>query len=261
MLVYMPLDLRCRMLAKIAATLADNGYLFLASSEMPLASQIDLKLVEYNGLFFFQKKSIRDKQQSALIQKRRHAIMARRFCHGDADRAFSEDNPRREHFNIDRVWIYANQKLDNELFTVKNDINYDIALNFLEIVALINSDQSDRARKRLKRNTSTLMPNAISFYLSGYMEMASHHQAQAIHHFSQALNHDAAFWPARFYLGVLLQNTSPRRARSEFERCQQGIEAYIQSNSYKYRFLLEGFNAKYFLDMCRKWLKKLTQKA
>ncbi|MCP4104495.1 MAG: hypothetical protein GY749_03005 [Desulfobacteraceae bacterium] len=250
-LVYMPFNLRRKILDKIVPTMADDGYLFLSSSEMPLVSHANLKLMEYNGVYFFQKKDIKQRYLGAELLDEikfieNHGVLPEK---------------REKHLiNVEEVLVFANQKLDNKLFSVKNNINYSLSLLFLEIVFLINSDKLSIAREQLKIINDVVMPNEISFYLSGYLEMAEQNDEKAVRQFLRALNCNDSFWPARFYLGTLIQKSSPGKARQEFEMCRKSIAYYIENNSYAYRFLLEGFNAKYFLGMCRKWLKKFAHR-
>ncbi|MCP4345615.1 MAG: hypothetical protein GY795_08815 [Desulfobacterales bacterium] len=255
-LVYMPFDIRRKILDKIVATMADHGYLFLSSSEMPLISQANLKLMEHNGVYFFQKKNIQDKQ-SLLGPELPDKI---KFTENHGVEFFPPEKREKHLVNVEEVLIFANQKLDNKLFSVKNNTDYSLSLRFLEIVFLINSDKLSKARDQLKIINNVVMPNEISFYLSGYLEMAEQNEEKAVRQFSRALNCNDSFWPARFYLGTLIQKSSPGKARQEFEMCRKSIAYYIENNSYAYRFLLEGFNAKYFLGMCRKWLKKLAHR-
>ncbi len=254
-LVYMPPDIRRKILDKIVATMADNGYLFLSSSEMPLISHTNLKLTEHNGVYYFQKKNIQDKKQSLFSQKLPNEI---KDIENPGVEACHRRKREKHHINVKEVFVFTNQILNNRLFYVKNNITYSLSLQFLEVVFLINSNKFFEARELLKITDSVVQLNEISFYLSGYLEMVEQNEEKAVRQFSRALSCNDSFWPARFYLGTLFQKSSPRKARQEFEMCQKNIASYIENNSYMYRFLLEGFNAKYFLDMCRKWLKKLA---
>ncbi len=259
-LVYMPLDIRRKILDKIVATMADDGYLFLSSSEMPLVSHSSLKLMEHNGVYFFQKKSIQDKKQSLFDQKPPAEIKGKDFIENSGVKVCPGSKKEKHLINIEKILVFANQKLDNELFSAEDDINYALALQFLEVVFLINSNQFSEARELLQTANAFAVPNEISFYLSGYLDMVEQNDEKAVSRFSKALKCNDSFWPARFYLGKLFQKTSPQTACREFEICRKSIASYIENNSYNYRFLLEGFNAKYFLDICRKWLKKLACK-
>jgi hypothetical protein len=83
---------------------------------------------------------------------------------------------------------------------------------------------------------------------------------QAIIQFEKALTFNRSFWLARFYLAKLLLTLDPEKARNEIRRCLEDILNYLEREDDTYRFLMEGFHAKYFSMICRKWLVKLTDK-
>lgn len=104
-----------------------------------------------------------------------------------------------------------------------------------------------------------ILSNEISLYFSGYLDMAEQNEEKAVHQFFKSLVCNHSFWPARFYLGMLLQKFSSRKARREFELCRKNIDSYLKKDSCNYQFLLEGFNVKYFLDICEKYINRLDQ--
>ncbi|ETR71386.1 MAG: Chemotaxis protein methyltransferase [Candidatus Magnetoglobus multicellularis str. Araruama] len=63
MLVYIPLDIRNRILDRLIKNIIDGGYLFLSSSETPLISHPNLKLIEQSGIYFFQKSGLKIKKR------------------------------------------------------------------------------------------------------------------------------------------------------------------------------------------------------
>ncbi len=130
-LVYMPLDIRRKFLNKIVATMADDGYLFLSSTEMPLVSQTNLKLAEHNGVYFFQKKSIQDKKQSLFGQKSSNETKRKKFIENQAVGVCPGIIREKQRINVEEVLVFANQKLNNRLFSIKNNRNYSLALQFL----------------------------------------------------------------------------------------------------------------------------------
>ncbi|MDM8523235.1 CheR family methyltransferase [Desulfococcaceae bacterium HSG8] len=258
MLIYIPIKTRQKILDKIVRKMANGGYLFLSSSETPLVSHQDLKLADHQGVYFFQKKNIRDKKQGCLSdQKLFKEIGGKRFTKKTVTEVFPGEKKEKYFVNVEEITFFVNQKLNNRLFFAEDNINYSLAIQFIEIVFLINSNKFSKAREQLEAVGNITVPNEISFYLSGYLDMAEQNEEKAVRQFSKALNCNVSFWPARFYLGMLFQKSYPRKARIEFEMCQRSISSYLEKDSYSYQFLLEGFNAKYFFDICRKWVKKL----
>ena len=59
------------------------------------------------------------------------------------------------------------------------------------------------------------------------------------------------------HLPLEILESSPRKAKIEFELCQRSIISCLEKDNASYQFLLEGFHAHYFLDICKKWLKKI----
>jgi chemotaxis protein methyltransferase CheR len=260
MLVYMPLDIRERILDKMVKVLAEDGYLFLASTETPLMYHPTLQLKEYHGVYFFQKKNFQDTQRGfSFNQELSKAIKEK--PKPSIKKSLIQNTPKKNiekySANVEEVLHFANQKLNNRLFSVENNINYSLSLQFLEVVFFINANKSSEARNVLDSIQQMMTPNEISLYLLGYLEMVEQHEKKAISQFMNALQRNNSFWLARFYLGMLLQKTSPQKALREFTICQENIASYLQNNRYDYQFLLEGFNAKYFLNMCRKLINKL----
>jgi len=255
-LIYIPIKTRQIILDKIVKKMTPGGYLFLSSSESPMISHQNLELLEHQGVYYFEKKNIDDKKYAA-DQKLVQEACEKTFEKTLPVKSESSELPKNEKDVVDtgEIIFFVNQKLNNEHCLVKNNINYSLAIQFIEIVFLINSNQFTQASELLKSVISITEADEISFYLSGYMYMAEN-KSKAIRQFSEALKCNVSFWPARFYLGMLLQDSSPRKARIEFERCHKNIISYLEKENDHYQFLLEGFHANYFLDICSKFLKK-----
>ena len=257
-LIYIPIETRHKILDKIVRKMRVGGYLLLSSSETPLVSHQELKLVEKQGVYFFQKKQVYDKKygympnQNLIIESSKKNFSEKLSTH-----SVPMNKKNNEGVNIEEVIFFVNQKMNNSLSDVKDNINYSLAKQFREIVSLISSNQFSKARELLKSVINITVEDEISYYLSGYMYMAEQNEEKAIHQFSRSLKCNASFWISRFYMGMLLQKILPRKARIEFELCQRSIISYIEKDSYSYEFLLEGFNVKYFLEICRKWNNKL----
>ena len=259
MLVYMPLGTRQTILNKLVQVMAEEGYLFLASSETPLLSHPHLKLCEHGGVYFFQKKNLRDKQQGIVFEPR----LLKEFQTPDPAPRVQTPQPQpaaSQAFNFQEILYCANQKLNNHLFTIKHNRNYTVALQLLQVVYDINAHRLSEARAVLAELKALAPPNEISLYLDGYIAMVAQQHDRAIAQFHKAVAQNPLFWPAQFYLGVLLHSHArkPQHARKAFAQCQQRISAYLGQNRYDYQFLLEGFNARYFLRMCQKWEERLS---
>jgi chemotaxis protein methyltransferase CheR len=253
-LIYIPIKTRQIIINKIVRKMKPGGYLLLSSSETPLVFHQDLHLVEHQGGYFFQKKNINTEKHIKLSDQ----ILVKEINENKKFvTTFKEKD--KEIVHIEKIIFFMNQKLKNSLFDAKDNINYCIAIQFIEIVLLIKSKKFSRARELLKSVISITVADEISFYLSGYMDMAEQNEASAIYKFSKSLTCNASFWPSRFYSGMLYLKFSPRKAKIAFELCQRSIISYLEQDSYSYQFLLEGFHERYFLDICMKWVQKLRE--
>lgn len=251
-LVYMALETRHKIIDKISAKIATGGHLFLGTTEIPLVSHRDLKLLEVNGIYYFKKKTIRDKKMGHSGDKKLESEVAPKpIC--------PEKSPLENEMDLREIMAFANKKMNNRKFTVDDDVNYDMALKFLDIVFKINSDSLSDAEHELNEIMCLLGPNEISVYLLGFIRMVEEKNDPAAKLFSDALELNKDFWPSRFYLGMLLIKSSQQKALGEFEACLASIDAYLAENSFAYHFLLEGFNAKYFRSICEKWVGKLRR--
>jgi hypothetical protein len=233
-------------------TLQEGGYLFLASSEMPLISHAHLVLQEYEGVYFFHKKTLQEKRQGLIFDQ--HVLHDITTPISTTPSKTPGPRPRKNKSSVDpeEILLLANQKLNNHLFSAPKNPNYAIALTCLHLVVLVNEKNLEEARKVVAQLFQESGRNEVSCYLAGYVDMIGEHPKSAIKLFRQALHHNSSFWPARFYLTMLLRQSRSRNASQEFVTCCEDISAYIRQNKRDYQCLLEGFNAKYFLNMCQK---------
>ncbi len=256
-LIYMPMEVRQAIMDRVAATLKPGGHLFLAAAEMPLISHPEFSLAEYEGVYVFRKKSPGERGPRAVPDPESLGSMRRRRPEPGPD-APGPAPAEKHRIEVREILDFAARALDNPLFTVEGNINFSLALQFVQVVGLINADRRYEARDLLALIDPVVPANEISLYLSGYLEMAAGNDGRARHLFTRTLSMDRRFWPARFHLAMLQRNVSPRKALETFTACERDIAAYIREDGGAFRLLLEGFNARYFLEICRKWIAKLT---
>ena len=259
MLIYMTMPIRRKILDNIVPTLKEGGYLFLASSEMPLISHANLMLQEYDSVYFFHKKTLQEKQRGLTFD--RDVLQdIQQPTHSPSSTDSQSPRHRKAEVNLEDMLFCANQKLNNRLFTAVKNPNYAFALSFLRLVVVINEKKLSEAHNVLNDLMKEIGLNEITCYFSGYLKMIEEQHQEAVQFFRQALIHNQQFWPARFYLAMLLRRTNPSAASQEFTTCRANIDAYIQQDRRDYQCLLEGFNAKYFLNICQKLAATLPQK-
>lgn len=261
-LIYMPLSIRRSILGKIVSVLAPGGHLFLASSEMPLVSHPELALTEVDGVYFFRKKTTDEKQRGVTPSRQLMAEIEKRRT---AERTVAAAMPGapREPYDVDfgRILALAGQKLNNSLFSMDGDIHYALALQLIQVVYLINTGALSEARDLLEMVDGVMPENALGFYLHGFIDLVDSRPAAARRRFEATLDRDSGFWPARFRLARLQAESDPAGALESFQRCIRDIEAYLAADRYDYALILEGFNARYFLQMCRHFIDCLGEPA
>lgn len=250
-LIYLSQDVRSNIIDMIVSRLAEEGYLFLSATEMPLISHQDLCLLEREGVYYFQKISFQEKQQGFVV----NSVLGNVINEKPLIR--SREERKKVFLDILKIEEYANKKIHNRLFSIENDINYDIAMQYLRAVYMINLNKVELAKKLLSELEEYARENEFYHYFKGYIEMMEEQPDKAVACFEKALEYQVAFWPAKYYIGMQLRGSEPMKARRYLKMCKQNIISYLEGNSFKYQFLLDGFNARYFLDITEKWLSKL----
>jgi len=180
MLVYMPLDIRQTILNYLVKTIPEGGYLFLSSSETPLISHPNLKLSEYSGIFFFQKKNIEEKKKGFSInhktliselnktkqkhkQKNKNKPQLIQNKETEVRRNIETKNRQiKKTVNINEILRFANQKINNQTFVEVDNDDYEIALEFIDIVVSINNHHCKEAQKRLERVQKEIRTNELT---------------------------------------------------------------------------------------------------
>ncbi len=268
-LMYMPMETRLAVVARVASKLAHNGYLFFSSSEIPHLSHPDLSLEESSGVYYFRKKSLDEKRQGSTVSELTVQSLAQKTTkavEGFATQGQSSSQSRGSQSlkaSAARIALFATQRLNNPLFEEPELPEYQAAVEYLRIV--YDLQKGTDATALLSAAETRWGVNALSRYLAGISAQAGlvqdgsaqRRMAQAGAAFREALSLEPLFWPARLKVALGLRMNDPSGARGEFKRCASDIEAYLAAGRYEYQFILEGFNAKYFLDLCNGWSRKL----
>ncbi len=245
-LIYMKPDMKAKILHSITGKIADGGYLFLSSTEIPHLSHRDLVLREYDGVYFFQKRlaplPAATVAAPAASPSRAGESAAPVFPDkGEVLRCaalLSEGNTPDE--SGDPVSILTAELILYTLYFI-NALKFDPARQLLSVIGKYFS-------------------NEITDYLAGFLEMLAGRSERARLHFLDALRRNNKFWPARFYLAVILRNAGDESAAAEFAACRNDIEAGNAPGSPRYRFLLEQFSEQYFAELCTHWIEMLKKK-
>ena len=173
---------------------------------------------------------------------------------GDAD---IETENITDKLDYDQILEYATDKLNNRIFTLVNNPNYEMAVKLIRIIYRINNNEIEQAVLQLDKFELTAGENPLTLYLRGYTLFLQDKKDQASVSFNKTLKIDKSFWPAEFYLALILIEKKSDKAKESLSKCMRAIKEYISLDTYKYQIFLEGFNGKYFLRICEQWLKKI----
>jgi chemotaxis protein methyltransferase CheR len=256
MLIYIKFEGRLAIVDRITRHMAEGGYLFLSSAEVPLLAHPDLVLENHCGCYFFRKKTFREKQDGT---RPRPVVLTHQQSTPliPADRSRTGENRRP---SVPDILRHVHQRLNNPLYIAPDDALQSAVVAYLEAVYLLNAAAPVKAQTAIDGLIKDWGANEITDYLQGLVALRLGNPAEAGRWFETALYKDPGFWPAVFQEGLLLVGTQPKRALKAFTACLRGIEAYIARDAFTYQFLLEGFNARYFGGICQGWIAKLQSK-
>ncbi len=235
----------------IVELLKDDGFLFLSSSEVPFVSNPLLELREVRGSYFFRKKNSMRGEVFKIIT----APLIDEIKNHEGRAEIKKSSAKIPDPNL--ILDYACQKLNNKLFSLPGNNEYELALILIEIIYFLNNNEFLRAGNLLEQFREAAGENEVFCYISGYMSMMKNNDNEAIAMFDRSLVENPSFWPARFYRARLYLENNNKTACRDFEKCLIHIEQYINRGSHCYQILLDGFNGKYFFSMCEKWIHKI----
>lgn len=270
-IIYFEIDQRPAIMDGIVELLSDDGYLFLSSTEMPLISHPQLELVPFEFCFLFRKKNAAKKGEGQVVtaplfntiiegqEQNSGSFLA--VSPGSKQVSYNRRTPeRRNTYNPEQILTFAGQKLNNQLFELPHNADYQASLLIVEIIYFFNSHKPEQARKLLDRYREDTGENELYSYLTGFLAMIGENFPEAVNAFDRCLLENPVFWPARYYRAkAQLEIGKDKSALRDFTLCKGHITKYIENSLYHYQILLDGFNGKYFFSMCSKWITKLEE--
>jgi chemotaxis protein methyltransferase CheR len=258
-LIYIETGLRERIVAAMLAKLRPRGILFLSSAEIPLFNHPDMALREIDGAFFFQKLAPGEQLAS------RTAGAAAQPAPGfrPVVRPAGSRGPLPPSSPLPATGAPGLLALTARLGHGGGQPEEDgprgqAARLYLEAAAGINDGGTDRARDCLAKAGSLVGEQDIGWYLEACSRMRDGTTNLAVDGFGRCLELNPLFWPARYHRGILAASRDPDHARREFLKTEKDIQTCLDRDQTDFDFLLEGFNSRYFLGICRKWLQKLS---
>lgn len=242
-LIYMKNELKQNVLKNVLKKIVPGGFLFLSSAEIPSICSSGLKIIENNGIYYFQKLEKVDKTYNS-----------------PPDYTGPKVLPDDGLLELDKVLELCGQFVE---FGVIGDsgaecVRYqEISSLILEIIFLINKNQLLKARESLEKLEKSFSSNYLTLYLYGLIEMHSMDMRRAANNFEKSISMNNCFWPAHFYLASISNRINPGKAFVEYNICMDLLKQNSKSLKRHYNFLIENFDEMYFYEMCEKWINKL----
>ena len=257
-LIYMKPDVKARVVNRLAGKLAPGGALFLASSEMPLIMNRELSLREADGVYYFTRAPRRETAAAVSAQE----TAAGGFEQPVMPREYDLPHLTATRPALDEKEIFRAAALIDENRSRESDDRDPV--RFMARLLLYALHFINRARLSSARELIAVIEEyyrgAATWHLRGLVELVSGNAAGALKCFRKALDLDARFWPARFYLASVMKGSDMKRSLGEFGKCREDIAAAPAQGAVSYRFLLEGFSEKYFLEICDNMIRTLGKK-
>jgi chemotaxis protein methyltransferase CheR len=259
-LIYMKPDIKARVVDRLAKKLAPGGFLFLAAPEMPLIMNRELALREADGVYYFTRTPRGRAVAPAGDMNMTSAQPAPAPRMEPREAALPRPRAQRRSFDGNEI-LRAAALLDED---PRRDPGGRDPVSFMALLLLYALYFINRARPSAARAIIAIieeyLESAATWHLRGLVELIDGSAAGAANCFRKALGLDADFWPARFYLASVTKESDMRSSLGEFGKCREDIASAPSRGAVSYRFLLEGFSEKYFLEICEHMIRTLGKK-
>lgn len=267
--IYMPIENRNKVVQKISEKIAGNGILFLSAGEIPLIWHPCLQVEERESIYFLRKRPLGECASGGeprfceVSKEEPVAVKDSEAAEQLSSSPFVEKkkNPRgKQHKNINNDELYnrINYHLSAPHGSKNDTPENKLAETFIHLIDLINVGSIQDAERVLAELESELPNNEVVLYYYGIIEKMKGCPEKSARYFRKALDCFQRFWPARYELAMRMKEKSPLKATKQFGLCKKHIRLYFDKGDYSYHFLLDGFNALYFLQICEFWEKRLT---
>lgn len=294
-MIYIEQELRETIFGLIAGKLRIGGCIFISATEIPLFTHPDLELREHGGVYYYEKtlcraKGIGKKTPESLSTRRSaerslpltrsvpdhpaSTAPAPRVASQPAPHAASRAAPRAAPHSIsanrDRPKpepaeaTQAEQAIKvAEPAEATKEISPGPTESFSEnaraIYSLLNENDADKASALIDSlRPETSDERALREFLLGYSSLRAGDTRSAVSSFSRCLEHCPRFWIARYHRGLLASTTDRDSARRDFIKAKLDTADDSRDGGKLPDFLLDGFNVRYFREMCAKWIDKMS---
>ncbi len=255
MLIYVRTGMRSGILDRIVSHMTPGGYLFLSSSEIPLLGHVELVLQNSGNCYFFRKKQPQEKKAGIIPD--REMIIQPYQTKNIVTAKTSYENRR---VLLSEILKHISRRLNNPVYEQPGTDAFIAAVDYLKTMYFLNSGELEKAGEAEKKLIEKWGENEITDYFRGIKFLRNSDYDSAVKLFSAALRQNPGFWPAIYQRASIEKDRNPGKALRDYKDCLRSIDAYIRSGNFSYQFLLEGFNARYFAEVCRGWISRMEKK-
>ena len=251
-LIYMNPQNKRTIIDNIIKKLRTGGLLFLSSSELPLISHPALSIREAGDVYCFVKGDPHDLSPEILTKRVHSAVETKRESRirKKDTRSVAEKDLSAENRVCEIVSLRLNNRISKKAAPPIEEAA-DLIISYLETAA-----EGDTGNTKMKLNALSGSPAAEFFpallkFFTAEIESREGNRETARQSYREALAYNPGLWPAKFFLARSLQPENPEIKKLAAELINE-INEYIESHRWDYQFLLEGFNARYFVLICEK---------
>jgi chemotaxis protein methyltransferase CheR len=254
-LIYMNMENKRIIIDNVAEKLKSGGVLFLSTSELPLISHPALFVEEQGNVYFFRKHDPESLSPTLLKKKIVSAVHSLSSDTSPLPPSPIKRESERERSSEQNLCRRVAIRLNNEICrkgSPEMESAVDIVIKVLYYLQKNDSTGGLQFLEECPEEDVRNFPGLFSF-LEGYFYYRIGLTAEAEDKFTECLKYNQDLWPARYYLVRILPECQSRRL-DLLQRVIGDIREYIDNHRYDYQFMLEGFNARYFLMICESML-------
>lgn len=248
--LYFSMELRSRILSKLARFLKDDGLIFVGINEVAsITAPASSSLVkEHAGnVYYFRKRDCRKNSRHSEEQESRkedEAPAGEKAGNERIQKSLMAENLLEEYRK--KTEKGRNQSPDNEG-------PEDFCRKFFPYA---DRELFDRAREMLDNAPTSVKNTEYEFYLRGVLFQREENYEEARRLYIKAGVVNPEFWPALFQLGIIgTKNGEQRDAELYFSQCMKVLEKNEKDEKICYNFIVESFSSDYFLELCRRYLQ------
>jgi chemotaxis protein methyltransferase CheR len=266
-LVYMQQERKDRVVSRVARTIRPDGYLFLASPEIPSVRHPLLEIVEGVGGFYFRRLPVGSARAKVSATAAAPSLPA---TPPEREPGRTGPEPGRTESSLSSSIRAADLEKGLELASswarnprargesAESPPGTEAALMIEAIVAAIHANRFDDADELLAAFETRARESHVSQYLRALSRKHQGHQTEALELWERARTYEPRFWPALFQAGFGYGKADPERGLALLRECLEAMDG--EEGDGRYFILLEGFDAPYYRRMAERMLARAKKR-